>query len=156
MGLGGGYLSAGGAAGLWEVLVRPVLEYGAEVDSGEWKVAEKLQTTAGRLALGVGRDVPEEVVRGELGWMTVRGRREYLKLAYWGKVVYEHKEGIVGSIYQEGRRRVAAGVAGEKEWCVEIKKSLQRIGLGECWVRGGGYSTRVEEESEGSHTGEGG
>ena len=28
-------------------------------------------------------------------------------------------------------------MAGEREWCAEIKKSLGRIGLGECWVTEG-------------------
>ena len=83
-----------------------MLEYRAEIDSGAWEEAEKLQVTAGRLALGVGRSVPEEVVRGDLGWVTVRGRREYLKLVYWGKVVREKGEGMVGNVYREGRRRV--------------------------------------------------
>ena len=49
LGMGGGELSAGAAAGLWEVLVRPVLEYGAEVDSGEWEEEEKLQRMVGRM-----------------------------------------------------------------------------------------------------------
>ena len=54
-------MSAKGAAGLWEVLVCPVLEYGAEIDSGEWKQAEKLQMMAARMVLGVGRGVANEV-----------------------------------------------------------------------------------------------
>ena len=64
--------------------MRPVLEYGAEVDSGEWEEAEKLQRMAGRMSIGVTK-VANEVVRGELGWWTMRGRREYLRIVYWGK-----------------------------------------------------------------------
>jgi hypothetical protein len=134
LGLGGGFLSAGGAAGLWETLVRPVLEYGAEVDSGAWEEAEMLQVMAGRMALGVGTTVSEEVVRGELGWMTVRARREYLKLAYWGKVVREKEKGVLGNVYREGRKRVEQRKAGAKEWCVEVKRLLEKVGLGGCWA----------------------
>ena len=44
MGMSGkSVLSSAGAADLWEVLVRPVLEYGAEVDSGRWDDSERLQ-----------------------------------------------------------------------------------------------------------------
>ena len=32
-------LRASGAAGLWETLPRPALEYTAEIDAGEWKEA---------------------------------------------------------------------------------------------------------------------
>ena len=56
-------MSAGGAAELWETLVLPVLEYGAEVDTGVWEEAERLQVMAGKLALGVGKGVPEDKVR---------------------------------------------------------------------------------------------
>jgi hypothetical protein len=49
-------LSALGAAGLYETLVRPVIEYGAEIDSGQWDKAERLQLLAGRLALGLRRN----------------------------------------------------------------------------------------------------
>ena len=68
LGMEGGWLSARAAAGLWTTLVRCVLEYGAEVDSGRWEEAEVMQRLAGRMCLGVGREVPNEVVRGELGW----------------------------------------------------------------------------------------
>ena len=38
---------------LWEVLVRPILEYAAEVwGGGGWEAAEKLQREVGKLILG--------------------------------------------------------------------------------------------------------
>ena len=38
---------------LWEVLVRPILEYAAEVwGGGVWEAAEKLQREVGKLILG--------------------------------------------------------------------------------------------------------
>jgi hypothetical protein len=89
LGLGGGELSAGGAASLWETIVRPVLEYGAEVDEGEWEEAERLQRMDGRMCLGVGREVADEAVQGELGWWTMKGRRRLLRLVYWAKMVRE-------------------------------------------------------------------
>ena len=49
-----GWVSARGARALWETLLRPVLEYAAEVDSERWEEAERLQMFAGRMCLGVG------------------------------------------------------------------------------------------------------
>ena len=133
LGMSGGWLSAKGARGLWETLVRPVLEYGAEVDSGRWEQAEVLQRLAGRMCLGVGREVPNEVVMGDLGWWTVQARREYLRLVFWGKLVRESKGGVVRQVYDEGRRRMREGSAGKREWCVETKRVLEEVGLGDLW-----------------------
>ena len=127
-------LSSAGAAELWEVLVRPVLEYGAEVDSFKWEESERLQLLAGRMCLGVGKEIGDEVVRGELGWWSMRGRRVYLRLVYWGKLVLADRDSIVGCVYREGRRRVIDRVkCGRREWCVETKRLLEKIGLGERW-----------------------
>ena len=132
-----GWISASAAKALWETLVRSVLEYGAEVDSERWEEAERLQLFAGRMCLGVGREVPNAVVMGELGWMSVQARREILRLRYWGKVVKEgegNSDSIVFAVYQEGRRRVEEGRAKSKaEWCVETKRLLKEVGLEEYW-----------------------
>jgi hypothetical protein len=133
LGMAGGWLSARGARGLWETLVRPVLEYGAEVDSGKWEEAEVMQRWAGRMCLGVGREVPNEAVMGDLGWWTVQGRREYLRLTYWGKLVREKQGTVVKEVYEEGRRRMEVGTAGKGEWCVETARLLRSMGMGEEW-----------------------
>ena len=49
------------------------MEYAAEMDSGRWPAAEALQRWAGRMCLGVGRSVVNEVVQGDLDWWTVQG-----------------------------------------------------------------------------------
>jgi hypothetical protein len=131
----GGLLSAKGAKRLYEGLVRPVLEHAAEVDSERWDEAEKLQRMAGRMCLGVGKDVPNEVVEGELGWWTVRGRREYLRLMFWGEIVSRTGSRVVIDIYEEGRKRMKEGRPGAKEWCVETRRMLEELGMGEVWER---------------------
>jgi hypothetical protein len=132
-----GWITARGAKTLWETLVRPVLEYGAEVDSERWEEAERLQIFAGRMCLGVGREVPNVVVMGELGWMPVQARREILRLRYWGKIVGEGKRNpgsLVHAVYREGRLRVEEGRAkSQREWCVETKRLLKEVGLEEYW-----------------------
>ena len=60
----------------WEVLVRPVLEYGCEIWGEKiWKEGEDLQMEMGRRALGVYRTTTREVIQGELGLMRIRSRR---------------------------------------------------------------------------------
>ena len=128
-----GWLSPLAAKGLWETIVRPVLEYGSEVDSGKWEDAELLQRVAGRMCLGVGTTIPNTVVRGELGWWTMRARREYLRLVYWGKIISGVKDGMVRSVYDGGRERVWLGRASKGEWCVETKRLLLELGLRHVW-----------------------
>lgn len=138
LGLGGGVLSAGGAANLWEIVVRPVLEYAAELGKVRWGEAERLQLMAGRMCLGVGRAVANEVVSGELGWWSVEGRRRYLRLVYWAKVV-RGGDSIVRAVYKEGRERKG----GVKGWCEETKRVLEEVGLGWVWE-----NEEVGEEKE--------
>ena len=133
LGMGGGGLSVEGSASLWKAVVRSVLEYGGEIDSGRWEEAEAFQRLAGRMALGVGRRVADEVVVGELGWWSVQARREMARLVYWGNIV-AHKSGtMVGDVYAEGRRRMAKGEARAGEWCVETKRLMVELGLGDVW-----------------------
>ena len=61
-------LTADAGDKIWGVMIRPVLEYGAEVwGAGSWLEAEQLQTEAGRKILGVLRKTANDVVRGEMG-----------------------------------------------------------------------------------------
>ena len=52
MGIKSGVLSVDAAKKIWMTLVRPILEYGAEVWGGEkWEEAEKLQREMGKRIL---------------------------------------------------------------------------------------------------------
>lgn len=64
-----------------------VCEYAGEVfGDKKWREAEVLQRKAGRMILGVGDGVANEVVQGELGWWRVRGRLDMLRLRYFQKL----------------------------------------------------------------------
>ena len=68
-------------------MLRPVLEYAAEAwGDGDWKQAEQIQDKVGRTLLGLSKNTPGEVPRGELGWLTLRARRDFKQLLYWGKL----------------------------------------------------------------------
>jgi len=66
---------------LWEVLVRPSLEYSAEVWAmGQWPEAECLQREMGKRILNVSSRMANEVVNGELGWWDLSSRRAKARL----------------------------------------------------------------------------
>ena len=128
-------MSARGAARLWEVLVRQSNGVRGGSRLGEWEEAERLQRMAGRMALGVANKVANEVVRGELGWWTVRARREYLRIVYWGKLMRMRNEGgIMGEVVDVGLGRVFGGK--EIGWWGGTKRIMGRMGLGGVWWTG--------------------
>ena len=82
-----GNMTVKGSDGLWKALIRPHLEYGVKVMSSHqdylWEDAEKLMRANSRRVLACGSRVPNEAVMGELGWMSMLGRRMLLRLTYW-------------------------------------------------------------------------
>ena len=81
------------AATLWKAMVRPVLEYAAELWAGEIpkelvKTAEKVQTDFARAILGLQGQwgVPNVLVRAELGLEKLSSRWEKLRLGYWRRI----------------------------------------------------------------------
>ena len=52
---------------------------------GNWPEAEVIQQRVGKMLLGVSKMTAKEVVRGELGWMSLSARREIKVLKYWGR-----------------------------------------------------------------------
>ena len=60
------------------------------------------------MILSVGDAVANEVVQGELGWWTVKGRLDMLRLMYYAKLTKEQSD-VVRSVYECGRSRADAG-----------------------------------------------
>ena len=87
-------------------MVRPVIEYAAEIwGGGDWVEADRIQNAVGRALLGLCRCTSVEVARGELGWLTMKARRDIKILKYWGKIVNMDNHRLVKAIYQECKRR---------------------------------------------------
>ena len=87
-------------------LVRPILEYGAEVWGGEkWEEAEKLQREMGKRILGLKESTNNEVVLGELGWWKMKTRRDMIRLRYWRKLINMGKERLPRVAYEEKLRK---------------------------------------------------
>jgi len=86
----------------WNALVRPVLEYGAVVwGDAKWEEAEAVQREMGKMILRCSSKMANEVVLGELGWWTLKGRRDMLRLKFWGKVGRMSSRRLVKQVYTQ-------------------------------------------------------
>ena len=124
-------LSVDSGEKLWQSLIRPTLEYGAEVwGGGDWPEAEKIQNAAGRMLLGLYRATAVEVARGELGWLSLRARREIRQLRYWGKLVKMEDSRLVKQIYKQCKERTGYQ---KRSFCYSIQTLLNKFDLGHLW-----------------------
>ena len=114
-------------------LVRPYLEYGAEVwGDFEWKEAEALQRQVGKRILRVSKNTANEVVMGELGWLSLKGRRMMLRLNFWAKILQMPESRWVRRVYNESRRRLLTHPR-RKNWCSYTRDCLERLGMLRLW-----------------------
>ena len=83
-----------------------------------------------------------EVVLGELGWWTLKGRRDFLILNYWGKIVGEMSPSrLVYHVYHTSRSRYDIhhknnnnhGMHSLNKWCNNIHTLLKSIDMEEAW-----------------------
>jgi len=133
MGMRDGGLSVKATVNLYEALVRSVLEYGAEVSSNTgWEAAERVQREIGRRILRCHGKTTNEAVLGELGWMRLQSRREYLKLKYWIKISLMDETRLVRKVYRLSRKQYRA--KGVRNWCHEIHNLLKKYGLHQLWT----------------------
>ena len=82
------------AVTLWQSLVRPLLEYAAELWAGTISVTqsdniERVQMTFLRGTLGLhenGSGVADDIIRAEVGCERLADRRAKLQLGYWQRI----------------------------------------------------------------------
>ena len=124
-------LSINAGIKLWETMVRPTLEYAAEAwGGGNWLQAEQIQNTVGRTLLGLSSKTAMEVARGELGWISMKARRELKLLRYWGKLLKMEDSRLVKQIYRSCKP-VTTGLKGS--FCHSIQNILVNLNLGHLW-----------------------
>ena len=121
---------------VWTTLIRPHLEYGAEIWPGEsnssWKEAEALQRAMARRILCCRSNIPAEVLRGELGWPLLENRRSLLRMGLWEKILKAKKDSWLRRVYESSRQQCAANLL-IYNWCSQTRIELLRLGLGKCW-----------------------
>ena len=71
---------------------------------------------------------------GELGWMSMLGRRMLLRLTYWGKILSMSKDRLVRQVYEVGRARLETN-QNANTWCNLTRKWLRQLGLEESWTK---------------------
>ena len=96
-------MSNKGTVNLWAALIRPHLEYGAELIADERAEAEKLQRKIARRILKCGNRVSNAVLSGELGWISLKGRRTLLRLSFWGRILSMAPERWPRRMYERSR-----------------------------------------------------
>jgi hypothetical protein len=146
MGMRGGQLPAKQCVDVWKAIVRPVLEYGAAVIGDvKWQEAEQIQRRMGKMILRCSEKMTNEVVLGELGWWTMKGRRDMMRLLFWGKIVGMSHSRLAHHLYSVGRTHYQAGK--QSRWCKETHALMQTIGLEHIWSQ----DALSEEESKSWH-----
>lgn len=120
---------------LWHALVAPLLEYGTEVsDPGaiRGRAIEIEQKRAAKAILGCSTRMPDEVARGELGWLSMGARRAIARLRLYRHLVTMQPRRIVAHVFKRGHARVQAG-GGARSWCGITRETLEAHGLAKWW-----------------------
>lgn len=124
-------LSLKAAENVWWSMVIPVLNYGAEIwGATKFLEAEKLQVEAGRKLLRVSRKMSDAVVRGELGWWTMRAQRDLKRLVYWARLVRMDDTRLVKIVYRQRREQK---IQRYNDWCSQVRRTLISLKLGQVW-----------------------
>jgi len=147
----GGNMTVKGMNNMWTALIRPHLEYAAEVLNSnrdfKWEEAERVMRRVGRKVLKCGRTLPNDAIAPELGWMSMQGRRKLLRLSYWGKILTMDTRRWVRRVYEEGRSRLRRDTAAST-WCNLTRSWLVELGFQEEWnqqATGAKWQEKVRE-----------
>src|SRR4051812_39255850 len=116
MGMRRGELPAEHGCRVWNALARPVW------GDVKWEEAEAVQREMGKMILRCSSKMANEVVLGELGWWTLKARRDLLRLKFWGKIVSRMSSSrLVKQVYAHSRARYEAGE--KSEWQIHTHYS---------------------------------
>jgi hypothetical protein len=124
-------LSLKAAETIWWSMIVPVLNFGAELwGSAKCKEVEAVQLEVGKRLLGVSRKMASAVVRGELGWWSMRAQRDMKLLLYWARLIRLEDSRLVKEVYRCRRDQAEYFI---NDWCSQVRKTLVSIGLGHIW-----------------------
>jgi Reverse transcriptase (RNA-dependent DNA polymerase) len=131
MGMRKGELPVKDCCNVWNALVRPVLEYGAVIwGDVKWEEAEAVQREMAKMILRCSSKMANEVVLGELGWWSLKARRDLLRLKFWGKMSSSR---LVKQVYTHRRARYDAGE--KNRWCKYTHALLSELGMEQIWLQ---------------------
>jgi hypothetical protein len=129
------------AAALWKAIVRPVLEYCAEMWAGDIPAktvakAEKVQTNFARVMLGlVGcQSISNDALRAEIGMEKLTSRWVKLRLGYWRRINVATEERTLVAIAALRRNHLNWGYKGAASgWMGTTRDLLVKHGMHSHW-----------------------
>ena len=126
------HLSVRAAVSIWKALVRPVLEYAAEIwGEKDWEEAEILQRTMAKRILGMKMRAPNEAVLGDLGWWPLKARRDMIRLRYWQKILNMDEKRLPRLVYDWEKENIDTN----KSWITYTKQLISELELDEYWTK---------------------
>jgi hypothetical protein len=131
MGISSGYFSVKASLHLWEALCRSILDYASEIWGDEiWLKGEQMQLEMGRRVLRCSSKTTNEAVRGDLGLMSLRSRRDLKKLMYWIHLLSSSDNRLIKQVYIFSKQRNK-----KSNWAGRIKRILIKYGLHKLWSK---------------------
>jgi len=130
MGIKKGVLSIKAAINLYQALVVSGLEFSAEVwGFDKWEEGEQIQLNAARYILRCSSSTSKPALIGELGLMSLYGRRNYKTLVYWMKIISLPNSRLIKHVYLYSKSQCHK----KANWCANTKGIFIKYGLQEFW-----------------------
>ena len=137
-----------------------------------WPAAERVQSRVAKRILQCPWRASTVACRGELGWMTLEGRWQQLRVSFWGRLQRMDADRPARRVYDESltefHRRAAeaegapavrpedgwsvqrpqshAGTAANL-WCAQLQRDLYTLGMADCWERPAELVASVEQSA---------
>ena len=135
-------MRARSACTLWRAMVRPVMEYVAELWGGDLtktqiRRMEQIQTDFCRQILGLQgiKRVSNDFLRSELGMERLQARWAKLRLGYWRRIQVASPDRLLPHLAGIRRDQLAAGGRfSQKSWMAGTKAMLEKYNLERYWT----------------------
>jgi hypothetical protein len=132
MGLLKARLTAKAGVNTWTSVVRPSLEYGAQVwGEKKWEPAEVIEREMGRKILRCPSQTTSAAVQGELGWWTMLARRDLLKLRYWIHLLLTEDTRLIKRVYKHSKHIYQT--TKRNNWAKIIHELTKKYNLSHLW-----------------------
>jgi hypothetical protein len=139
---------------LAEILVRPVLQYGAEIvwpTAKAQMAAERVMLQAARIVTGAGAGTLSDALRGELGWRSLEEMRTIRQLNYFHRLRTLPRTNLAAWLFEQrmahtaarlpdmdgdggGEAKAAAAGGVVRGFCADVRRVMLRYGIGEQWT----------------------